>query len=80
MDYRNVDVRVLQKDGKTIEPIQGERWTLRVYETWPDYGHHSDFIEELGEQIYAPPPRGSTRLIPQGGDGRVNRCNWPMLC
>ena len=63
VEFRGLDVEVLEKGGKTIKPAKGEKWELRAYETWPDYGHPSDFIEELGHLPGAPAPRGSTRLI-----------------
>ena len=63
VEFRALDVEVLAKDGKTIAPRKGERWELRAYETWPDYGHPSDFSDELGHPPAAPAPRGPTRLI-----------------
>lgn len=63
VEFRVLDVEVLEKGGKAIEPAKGEQWELRAYETWPDYGHPSDFITELGQPTGAPAPRGSTRLI-----------------
>jgi len=63
VEFRGLDVEVHEKDGKTIEPATGEQWGLRAYETWPDYGHPSDFIKELGHPPAAPAPRGPTRLI-----------------
>ncbi len=63
VEFRGLDVEVLAKDGKPIEPAKGEHWELQAYETWPDYGHPSDFLKELGSLPGAPPARGSTRLI-----------------
>ena len=63
MEFRALDVEVLGKGGKTIEPVNGEQWELRAYETWPGYGHPSDFLEEMGHPTGAPAPRGPTRLI-----------------
>jgi hypothetical protein len=63
VEFRGLDVGVLEKDGKVIEPAKGEQWELRAYETWPDYGHPADFLKELGQPPAAPAPRGSTRLI-----------------
>ena len=63
VEFRVLDVEVLEKRGKTIEPAKGEQWELRAYETWPDYGHPSDFITEMGQLTGAPAPQGATRLI-----------------
>lgn len=63
VDFRDADLKVMVKGGKTIAPVKGEQWELRAYETWPDYGHPHEFAEELGESFAAPAPRGPTRLI-----------------
>lgn len=63
IEFRGLDLEVLDKDGKAMEPAKGEQWELRAYETWPDYGHPSDFVEELGHLPGAPAPRGPTRLV-----------------
>jgi hypothetical protein len=63
VEFRGLDLEVLGKNGKAVEPAKGEQWELRAYETWPDYGHPSAFVEELGHQPGAPAPRGPTRLV-----------------
>ena len=61
--FRDIDVKVVEKGGKSIPGVSGERWELGAYETWPDYGHPADFVKEMGEWAAAPRARGSTRLI-----------------
>ncbi len=63
VDLRSLDLNVIDKDGKEVELVVGEKWVMRAYETWPDYGHPHDYAEDLSKSIASPPPRGPTRLI-----------------
>jgi hypothetical protein len=61
--FRSLDVEIIDRGGKAVDRVQGERWELRAYETWTDLGHPAAFVQELGEVSPAPPARGVTRLV-----------------
>lgn len=61
--FRQLDVKVIERGGKLVEGVSGERWELRAYETWPDYSPPLDFVKELGQAPSAPPARGPARIV-----------------
>jgi hypothetical protein len=63
VEFRDLDVEAVAQSGKVVQPVKGERWSLRAYETWPAYGHPAEFLQELGHQPISPPKRSATRLI-----------------
>ena len=63
VSFRGIDVKVVEKGGKSVERVKGEQWELRAYETWPDYGHPAEFDKEMGVVPASPPAQGATRLF-----------------
>jgi hypothetical protein len=63
VEFHVYDVTIMERPGREIDPVRGEQWELRAYETWPLVDHPEGFWSERDAAPPAPAPHGATRLI-----------------
>jgi hypothetical protein len=62
VEFLDQDVSVVKQDRKEAQPVIGETWEIRAYETWTIYDHPQEYWDELSIPPHSPLEHGSTQL------------------